>query len=141
MASAGLLHPQVNVDFNAVEDQIMRGEYRPDANDQPLQTLKAIISRISEVWPKPPPHDHLHVFVGLPVEVDNPTDSGVWFFFLLVLGMVMLFPWTVPCRPPFLTPKTLPWPESRREAQSRKKTVTVEEIYNLFLSRSHIFDT
>jgi hypothetical protein len=39
MASAGLRHPQVDVDLDAVKDKIMRGEYRPDANDQtqPLQ--------------------------------------------------------------------------------------------------------
>jgi hypothetical protein len=34
MAFAGLLHPQVNVDFDAVKDKILRREYRPDANDQ-----------------------------------------------------------------------------------------------------------
>ena len=70
MSPPGLLHPQVNVDFDAVEDKIVRREYRPDANDhpQPLRMVKAITSRIFEVWPEPPPDDHLQVFVDLPVK-------------------------------------------------------------------------
>ena len=77
MASAGLLHLQVN-DI-AVEDKMMWGEYRPNANDQSLLTLKAIISRLSEVWPEPPSQDHLHVFIDLPD--DKPNISSVWFSF------------------------------------------------------------
>jgi hypothetical protein len=77
MASAGVLHPQVNVDLDAVKDKIIRGKYRPDANDQPepLQTVDAITSRISEVWSDPPPHGHLHVSVTLP-EADGPSTSS-----------------------------------------------------------------
>lgn len=104
MASAGLLHPQVNVDLDAVEDEIiMRGEYRPDANDQsqPLHTVKGRTSLISEVWPEPPPHGHLHVFVGRPGVVDSPTSSSEWFFSLLLFGpfgnAISLFG---PVRPP-----------------------------------------
>jgi hypothetical protein len=57
MAFAGLLHPQVNVDFDAVNDKILRREYRPDANyqTQSLHTVKATISQLFEVWPEPPP--------------------------------------------------------------------------------------
>ena len=63
MASTGLLHPQVNVGFNVVEDRIYDGMYQLDANDQTrLRTREKII----EVWPNPPPNDLLHVFVSLP---------------------------------------------------------------------------
>jgi hypothetical protein len=78
MAPVGLLHPQVDVDFDAVKTRISCGEYRPDINDLSLQTVDAITSRISEVWPEPPPDRHLHVFVSLPGE------AGECFFFLLV---------------------------------------------------------
>jgi hypothetical protein len=87
MACCGLLHPQVNVDLDAVEDKIKCGKYRPDASDQPqpLQTVDAIVSRISEVWSEPPPHGHLHVLIDLP-EADSPTTSSKWFFSAPVLG-------------------------------------------------------
>lgn len=77
MASAGLSHTQVDVDIDAVGDQIRRGEYQPDATDQPqlLQTMKTIVSPISEVWPEPPPKLHLHVFIRL------PDVAGECFFF------------------------------------------------------------
>jgi hypothetical protein len=96
----GLLHSQVNVNFDAVEDKIVRREYRPDANDQPqsLNTLKVIISQISEVWPEPPSHDHLHVFVDQPVEVYRPffRVSGFCFLSWYSGHLVMLFPCSVP---------------------------------------------
>lgn len=77
MASAGLLHMQVDVDINAVEDKIRSSEYQPDANDQPrlLQTMKTMTSPISEVWPEPPPNSHLHIFIRL------PDVAGECFFF------------------------------------------------------------
>lgn len=56
MASAGLLHPQVNVGYDAVE---------------------------GKVWPEPPPDDHLHVFVGLPRGVGHPGILCERFFFFL----------------------------------------------------------
>ena len=77
ISSASSLHPPVNVDFYVVKDKILRREYRADANDQPqsLHTTEAICSQILEVWPEPPLHDHLHVFVTLPDE-----DDSEWFF-------------------------------------------------------------
>jgi hypothetical protein len=59
----------------AVQDKIKRGEYRPNANDQPqpLRTVKIITSPISDVWPEPPPHGHLHIFVSVPGGVGSPT--------------------------------------------------------------------
>jgi hypothetical protein len=85
VASAGLLHLQVDVDFEAVEDKISHCKYQPDANDQPqsLHTVKAIISQLSEVWPEPPPDGHLHVFItlpDLPDEDDTPEVSSELFF-------------------------------------------------------------
>ena len=82
MASAGLLHPQVHVDMDAVENRISNGGYQPDANDQPqpLQTVLIITSPLSDVWPEPPPDRHLHIFVRL------PHRAGESLFFLLVLG-------------------------------------------------------
>jgi hypothetical protein len=73
MAFAGLLHPQVNVDFDAVKDKILRREYRPDANDQTqsLHTAEAICSQIFEVWPEPPPHNYLQVSITLPDEAER----------------------------------------------------------------------
>jgi len=40
MAPAGSLHPQIDVDLNAVQGKILCGEYRPDANDQPEPLLE-----------------------------------------------------------------------------------------------------
>ena len=67
MASAGLLHPQIDANFEEVEKDITEGQYRPNVNN-PLLARK----RISDVWPAQPPDDHLHVFVSLPRVVDNP---------------------------------------------------------------------
>jgi hypothetical protein len=67
------LHPQVNVDFDAVEDKILRREYRPDADSDQSQSLntpvEGTVSQLFEVWPEPPPQGHLHIFITLP-EVD-----------------------------------------------------------------------
>ncbi|KAI0285852.1 hypothetical protein BGY98DRAFT_1173292 [Russula aff. rugulosa BPL654] len=69
---------KVNVDYNAVNDKIMRREYRPDANDQPqsLHTAEAICSQIFEVWPEPPPHNYRQVFITLPDEAENGEDDN-----------------------------------------------------------------
>jgi hypothetical protein len=63
MASAGLLHPQVDVNYNEeMGRKIKAGQYRPTPNDQVLDPMEII----SDVWPAGPPHRHLHVFVSLP---------------------------------------------------------------------------
>ena len=66
-ASVGLWHPQVDVNYNEEAREIFNaGRYRPTSNDQVLDAMKII----SEVWP--PPHDYLHVLIGLPSEVASP---------------------------------------------------------------------
>ncbi len=61
-----MLHPQVNVDLDAVEDKITHDiVYRHDSNDQP-QPLQCEFTPISEEWPEPPPDHHLHVFISRP---------------------------------------------------------------------------
>jgi hypothetical protein len=60
-----------------VEDKMMRGEYRPDANDRPLLTWEGVTSLIYEVWPEPTPHNHIHVFVCLPDEEYDEEYSSV----------------------------------------------------------------
>ncbi len=44
-------------------------QYPPDPNEQPLSARKKIL----EALPSPPPSDRLHVFVGLPAAVDQPS--------------------------------------------------------------------
>ena len=63
MASHGLWHPQVDVDYNALETRIRisTGGYRPTRNDPVLDAMNTI----SDVWPQPP-YRRLHVFVDLP---------------------------------------------------------------------------
>jgi hypothetical protein len=43
------------------QKRVNTGEYRPSSNDQVLDPMDTI----SEVWPGPPLHRHLHVFIGL----------------------------------------------------------------------------
>ena len=45
-----------------MEKIVNTGKYRPSSNDQVLDPMDTI----SEVWPEPPHHRHLQVFVGLP---------------------------------------------------------------------------
>jgi hypothetical protein len=59
---------QVDVDFKAIRDQIITGQYRPDLNDNSLFER----DRISAVWPQGPPKDSLHVFVI----ICSPTLNG-----------------------------------------------------------------
>jgi hypothetical protein len=74
MASADLRYPQVNVDYRAVADMIADREYQPDTNDrQSLQ--RKILSKLSDVWPEPPPDGHIHVFISLR-PVDSPILNG-----------------------------------------------------------------
>ncbi len=61
MVSASLLHPQVDVKYNEVQKEIHAGQYRPTPDDRVLHTIE----NISGVWPGPPPHGHLHVFVNV----------------------------------------------------------------------------
>jgi hypothetical protein len=57
------LHLQVVVNYNEESQKIINAsQYWPAPNDQVLDAVEII----SEVWPGPPPHRHLHVFVGLP---------------------------------------------------------------------------
>lgn len=67
ITSAFLLHWQVNVDYDEVEERIQTGQYRPAPNDQVLKPMNII----SNVW-KQPHGDELHVFVSVP---DRSTRS------------------------------------------------------------------
>jgi hypothetical protein len=60
MASACLLHPQVNVNYSEVQERIHAGQYRPGTNDQVLSPMKFI----SDIWERPR-DDDLHVFVSI----------------------------------------------------------------------------
>jgi hypothetical protein len=63
MASAGLLHPQVDVNYDEeMREKIKADQYRPAPNDRVLDAMEII----SQVWPARPPHGHLHVFALLP---------------------------------------------------------------------------
>jgi hypothetical protein len=66
-ASAGSLHPQVDANYKETREIIKAGQYMPAPNDQELDPMDII----SEVWRGPPPHGHLHNFVGL--QVGGPT--------------------------------------------------------------------
>ncbi len=69
MASAGSLHPQVDVNYNEeTRKKIKAGEYRPAPNDQKLKPMDII----SDIWERPP-DKHLHVFISLPAGVASPT--------------------------------------------------------------------
>jgi hypothetical protein len=62
--SSGLLHPQIDVEDRdpAIKERIMAGQYQPQPfPPKPLHAME----KISVVWPGPPPHDHLHVFIAL----------------------------------------------------------------------------
>ena len=62
MASAGSLHPQVDVNHDEVWDKVEAGEYQPGSNGKVLDET----SRIFKEWPRPPPDGHFHIFVELP---------------------------------------------------------------------------
>ena len=82
MASAGLLHPQIDVNPREIKDLI---RYRPSDNDQSLDAMETI----SDVWPAQPPNKHLHVFVSLPSGMGSPTlayDGGECFIRLFALA-------------------------------------------------------
>jgi len=84
MASAGSLHPQVDVDLIAVQDEILCGEYRPALNDQELDPMDFI----SDIWERPPDRD-LHVFVSLPGGVGGLTLDGecpIWLMLSITCG-------------------------------------------------------
>ena len=68
---------QVDIESHAVRD----GGYHLEVGDllQPLQTLEAVTSKISDIWPEPPLGHFLHVFVRLP---GNASEH----FLFLVLG-------------------------------------------------------
>ena len=70
MASAGLRHPQVDVDLDVVIGQIEHtGQYQLDASDQSkLRPHKKIFAE----WPEQPPDNHLQIFVRLPSGLGSP---------------------------------------------------------------------
>src|SRR6266403_4472084 len=70
MASAGSLHPQVDVNYNEETRKNLKL-----ANIGPLPTIKLdAIDIISDIWERPPDRD-LHVFVGLLAAVGSSTLS------------------------------------------------------------------
>ena len=79
MASAGLLHPQIDVDPRdpGIKDLIRNGQYQLSDDGQPLDPM----AKLSNTWPGQPHDDRLHVFVSLPA-ADSPTidyDGGECF--------------------------------------------------------------
>ena len=59
MASAGLLHPQVDENLLAIDAALQAGQRQLNFNGQPLRNAQTI----SNVWPQPPRKDHVHVHV------------------------------------------------------------------------------
>jgi len=59
MASAGLLHPQVDEDLIAIDEAIRAGQRQLNTNDQPLRNIQII----SDVWQQSPPKGRLHAYV------------------------------------------------------------------------------
>jgi hypothetical protein len=85
MASAGLRHPQVDVDLGEVERKLDESEYQLDANDQRgLWANKTI----SQVWPESPHNEQLRVFVRLSSGMGSPTrvHAGECFIRLFALA-------------------------------------------------------
>jgi len=80
MASAGLLHLQIDVDprDQGIKKLIHGGQYWPISNNG--QSLDPI-ETISDVWPGQPPNRHLHVFISLPGVVGSSAlvHKGVCF--------------------------------------------------------------
>jgi hypothetical protein len=67
MASAGSLHPQVNVDLATVYGELGdTQQYKLDVNDQRHQRRLWPDEKIFTVWPEPPPDGYLHLFVSNP---------------------------------------------------------------------------
>jgi hypothetical protein len=64
MASAGLLHLQVDEDLNAIDAAIRAGQCQLKALNSKGQPLRNI-QTISNVWPQSPPKDRLHVYVSV----------------------------------------------------------------------------
>ncbi len=72
MASVGLWHPQVDVNYNEeTRIKINAGEYRPTPNDQVLDAMAII----SDIWERPPDR-HLHVFIALPAAANSNTSES-----------------------------------------------------------------
>ena len=72
MASAGLLHPQVDEDLNAMNKALCAGQRQLNTKGQPLQNIQTI----SNVWPQLPRKDRLHVYVS----VDKTGEYFICFF-------------------------------------------------------------
>jgi hypothetical protein len=82
MASAGSLHPQVDVNCNAdLQKKIKSGQYWPTPNDRKLDGWECI----SDIWERPPV-DYLHIFVNMkPAGVHDSTRGSECFIRLFAL--------------------------------------------------------
>ncbi|KAI0297393.1 hypothetical protein BC826DRAFT_165340 [Russula brevipes] len=57
---------KVDVNIDTVGDKIRMGEYKPDVTgEQQLWNM----AKLSTIWSEPPPDDHIHVFVDLPIKL------------------------------------------------------------------------
>ncbi len=85
MAPAGLLHLQVDVNIQTIEELIETRQYPGPSNGQLLRK----VDPISDVWPSQPPKTHLNVYVRLPDGVGGSTivaSNSEYFTCLLVLA-------------------------------------------------------
>ena len=62
MASAGSLHPYVDVKIDEAVGHVKAGQYRPNLNNQVLNG----VSQISKEWPDPLPVKRVQVFISVP---------------------------------------------------------------------------
>ncbi len=70
MASACLLHPQVDEDMDDVEKTFDGQQYHPNSGSQRLWEFEII----SDIWPEKPPHNRLHVIVHLLAGIGSLTQ-------------------------------------------------------------------
>jgi len=59
MASAGLLHLQVDEDLIGIDEAIRAGQRQLNTNNQPLRNIQTL----SDVWHQSPPKGRLHAYV------------------------------------------------------------------------------
>ncbi len=86
MASACLLHPQVDEDMDDVEEKTFDGQqYHPNSGSRRLREFEII----GDIWPEKPPHNRLHVIVHLPAGIGSLTqvyDGGGGECFILLFA-------------------------------------------------------
>ena len=89
------------MDYPGIKNKVRKGEYLFDTKEkEPLEEM----NMVSDVWPQPPSHNQIHIYITLRPGMSTTLVQGAGEYFMSLV-IVTIFVVVIPIFPSFLFPQ------------------------------------